>query len=90
VERRAQRRQLRKPCYGPGAPLAETTWIEPYPDRQLEASSPEACYDQRESLELAFVAALQTLPASQRAALLLREVLRWLRSCKGRGREARQ
>lgn len=43
---------------GPDAPLVETTWIEPYPDRQLEASgslaSPEARYDQRESLELAF------------------------------------
>src|SRR5260370_13022246 len=64
---------------GQGAPLVETSWIEPYPDRQLEASgspdSPEARYDQRESLELAFVAALQTLPASQRAALVLREVL---------------
>ena len=86
VAKRRSRREL-PVSYGPpvvtgarsSAPLAETTWVEPYPDHQLGGSgapaSPEARYDQRESLELAFVTALQTLPASQRAALLLREVL---------------
>jgi RNA polymerase sigma-70 factor, ECF subfamily len=59
----------------PGPALAETVWIEPYPDRGLAAgSSPEARYDQRESLELAFIAAVQLLPARQRAVLLLRDV----------------
>jgi RNA polymerase sigma-70 factor (ECF subfamily) len=65
----------------PGRPLIETVWIEPYPDAGLGLgladghAAPDARYELRESVELAFIAALQHLPANQRAALILREVL---------------
>ena len=67
------------PHDGLGLPLAETVWVEPYPDETIGVedglASPDARFERRESLELAFVAALQLLPATQRAALILREVL---------------
>jgi RNA polymerase sigma-70 factor (TIGR02960 family) len=55
----------------------EPSWLEPYPDSALPdlAPGPAARYEQRESTQLAFVAGLQLLPARQRAALVLRDVL---------------
>jgi RNA polymerase sigma-70 factor, ECF subfamily len=60
-------------------PVAETTWIEPVPDgRVLPANAdPADLAVARETIRLAFVAALQHLPARQRATLILCEVLRW-------------
>ncbi|MGX9790658.1 sigma-70 family RNA polymerase sigma factor [Mycobacterium sp. MMS18-G62] len=60
--------------------LGEITWLEPYPDARLEGAvnvplGPEARYEQTEAISLAFVTALQVLPARQRAVLILREVL---------------
>jgi RNA polymerase sigma-70 factor, ECF subfamily len=59
------------------APVTDVAWLGPYPAAGLGEglAAPEARYEQRESVELAFVAALQHLPGNQRAALLLFEVL---------------
>jgi RNA polymerase sigma-70 factor (ECF subfamily) len=59
--------------------LPEAAWIEPIPTGRVVAdeSDPAELAQSRETLRLAFVAALQHLPARQRAVLILREVLRW-------------
>jgi RNA polymerase sigma-70 factor (ECF subfamily) len=70
------------PARSPDGPigeiLPEVTWIEPVPDgRVLAEDDPAAVAESRETLRLAFVAAMQHLPPRQRAALLLCEVLNW-------------
>jgi RNA polymerase sigma-70 factor, ECF subfamily len=85
VIRRRSRREL-PVHFSPAAPLgsevdpplADSIWLEPFPDRWLteqDGNSPEARYEQRESVELAFVVALQRLPPLQRAVLILRDVM---------------
>jgi len=83
---RRQRRALPADLASPGrpdqplgAPLAERAWLEPVADSWLvpAAADPAEQAAVRDSVRLAFVAALQVLPPRQRAALILRDVLAW-------------
>ncbi|MFC7429289.1 RNA polymerase subunit sigma-70 [Nocardia tengchongensis] len=67
---------------------AEVSWLQPFPDRLLEpvaerAAEPETVLVARETIELAFLVAIQRLPARQRAVLILRDVLGWSASETG-------
>lgn len=71
------------PAWDPAGPhgriLEDAAWVEPIPDALVVSASddPAAVAESRETVRLAFVAAVQHLPARQRAALILCEVLRW-------------
>jgi RNA polymerase sigma-70 factor (TIGR02960 family) len=73
---------LRSRARRPVQSYADLPWLQPYPDRLLDelapsAEEPEAVVVGRETIELAYIALIQLLPARQRAVLLLREVLGW-------------
>jgi RNA polymerase sigma-70 factor (ECF subfamily) len=79
-ERRARPMDLGpavEPVIGNLNVLPETTWIQPIPDSLVAEGDPADIAVARDTIRLAFVAALQHLPARQRAVLILCEVLRW-------------
>src|SRR4030095_9582320 len=78
--RTAKERDIPQGAPPPPSRRGEVVWLKPYPDALLEGATtiplgPEARYQQTEAISLAFVTALQLLPARQRAVLILREVL---------------
>lgn len=89
ISARSTAHRLLPTSYGPaadefpeGQPGEEIPWLEPYPGWAIEEIAdqdvgPDARYELHESVQLAFVAAIQRLPARQRAVLLLRDVLGW-------------
>src|SRR5215470_3778274 len=80
IDKRPERKLAK--AEGVGLPV-EVPWIEPFPDRLLdevadaESEGPEAALVAKETIELAFMVAIQHLPARQRATLILRDVLGW-------------
>jgi RNA polymerase sigma-70 factor, ECF subfamily len=79
-----ERRVVSHEAVDPGAALAppHIPWLQPYPDRLLEQiaprdAEPDAVVVAKETIELAFLVAIQFLPAKQRAVLILRDVLDW-------------
>jgi RNA polymerase sigma-70 factor, ECF subfamily len=58
-------------------PAEDLPWLQPYPDRLLDELEPEAAVVSKETIELAFLAAIQHLPPRQRAVLILRDALDW-------------
>ena len=79
-ERRPLPTGLGAPSSDAGSPLeenGEVPWLQPIPDTALPTADPGAVVAERDTVRLAFVAAIQHLPARQRAVLIMRDVLRW-------------
>lgn len=75
-------RRKRSRRVAPAGTFADLPWLQPYPDRLLDEvvaddTAPDETVVDRETIELAFLAALQILPSRQRAALIARDVMGW-------------